>query len=37
MNIVFLWITNNKDNIKVLVQALKIKDDEIGNNVAIND
>jgi hypothetical protein len=37
MNIVFFWITNNKDNIKVLIQVFKIKDDEIENDVAIND
>jgi len=36
-NMVFLWITNNNDNIKVLIQVLKTKDDEIGNDVAIND
>jgi hypothetical protein len=34
-NMVFLWITNNNDNIKVLIQALKTKYDEIGNDVAI--
>jgi hypothetical protein len=37
MNIVFLWITTNKDNLKVLIQVFKIKDDEIRNDAAIND
>jgi len=36
-NMVFLWITNNNDNIKVLIQVPKTKDDEIENDVAIND
>jgi hypothetical protein len=36
-NMVFLWITNNNDNIKVLIQVPKTKDDEIGNDVTIND
>jgi hypothetical protein len=36
-NMVFLWIANNNDNIKVLIQATKTKDDGIGNDAAIND
>jgi hypothetical protein len=36
-NMVFFRITNNNDNIKVLIQAPKTKDDEIGNDAAIND
>ncbi len=36
-NMVFLWSTNNNDNIEVLIQALKTKDDEIGNDATIND
>jgi hypothetical protein len=36
-NMLFLQITNNNDNIKVLIQVLKTKDDEIGNDVKIND
>jgi hypothetical protein len=36
-NMVFLWITNNNDNIKVLIQAPKTNDDEIGIDATIND